>query len=237
MSTITRIENGQAQFIQLTAANDWPESSAEPVALTQAPVTLTQAPVALTAVQTLTTQQVGEPTAVALPPPNYACYQEPPEPKGETRWLKYNEPTITKTIEQNFNTLKTSVKENNIHHQHNRTVIQNVNRNHWHTQRVIVKDNNFHHYLTNNVIRVNDIHHQKIEQVRGEGKTFNDFKQTQRVEPAQCQRNGDVQQIVALEQPTQVVAVAAPTITAQPITLTAAPITVTGPVTRYVQQL
>ena len=139
MATITTVENnGQTQLIRLEAPSNLQYVEADAVEwqasqVAAEPITLTQAP-ALTAVQAT---PVGQPLAVALPPPNYACYQEPPEPRGETRWLKYNEPTITKTIEQNFNTLKTSVKENNIHHQHNRTVIQNVNRNHFHTHRII----------------------------------------------------------------------------------------------------
>jgi hypothetical protein len=124
-----------------------------------------------------------------LPPPNLSCYQEPPIPRGEIKYIHHDEPTITKTITQNFNALKTVIKENTIHHQHSKTVITNVNRNHWHTQRVVVKDNHFHHHLVNNVIKVSDVHHQKIEQVRGEGKTFNDFKQTQRVEGPLCLRD------------------------------------------------
>ena len=124
--------------------------------------------------------------SIVLPPPNFNCYQEPPTPQGEIRYVKHEEPTITKTIVQNFNSMKTVVKENNIHHQHNKTVVTNVNRNHWHTQRIVVKDNHFHHHLTNNVIKVADIHHQKIEQVRGESKTINDYKQTQRVEAPNC---------------------------------------------------
>lgn len=128
---------------------------------------------------------------IQLPPPNMACYQEPPSPKSEVKYFKVDEPTVTKTITQNFNSAKTVVKENVIHHQHVKNVIINVNRNHWHTQRVVVKDNNYHHYLINNVIKVADIHHQKIEQVRGESKTFNDYKQTQRVEPAECVRSND----------------------------------------------
>jgi hypothetical protein len=129
--------------------------------------------------------------SIQLPPPNMACYQEPPAPRSEVKYLRVEEPPVTKTITQNFNTSKTVVKENVIHHQHVKNVIINVNRNHWHTQRVVVKDNNYHHYLINNVIKVADIHHQKIEQVRGESKTFNDYKQTQRVEPAECVRSND----------------------------------------------
>ena len=132
-------------------------------------------------------------TSLQLPPPNMNCYHEPPTPQGETKVLRHEEAPITKTVVQNFNSLKTVVKENTIHHQHNKTVVTHVNRNHWHTQRVVVKDNHYHHHLTNNVIKVADIHHQKIEQVRGESKTINDYKQTQRIEPAQCIRENDAQ--------------------------------------------
>lgn len=121
-----------------------------------------------------------------LPPPNMQCYVEPIVPKGKVVYLRHVEPTIQRTVTLNFNTVKTVVRENIVHHQHNKTVITNVNRNHWHTQRIVVKDNNYHHYLINNVVRINDIHHQKVEQVRGEGKSFNDFKQTQRIEAAKC---------------------------------------------------
>jgi hypothetical protein len=129
--------------------------------------------------------------SIQLPPPNMACYQEPPQPRPEVKFFKVDEAPVTKSITQNFNTSKTVVKENTIHTQHIKNVIINVTRNHWHTQRVVVKDTNYHHYLINNVIKVADVHHQKIEQVRGESKNFNDYKQTQRVEAAECVRGQD----------------------------------------------
>ena len=124
--------------------------------------------------------------SIILPPPNFSCYVEPPVPKGTVTYLKHTEPTMCRTLTLNFNTTKTVVRENIIHHQHTQTVITNVNRNHWHTQRVVVKDNNYHHYLINNLVKINDIHHQKIEHVRGEGRSFKDYKQTQKIEAALC---------------------------------------------------
>ena len=126
------------------------------------------------------------PPTPALPGFNGQCVIPPPVPRPWSRWITYDDIVINREKQEQYATCKTFVIENNIHHQHNKTVITNVNRNHWHTQRVVVKDNHFHHHLTNNVVKVNDIHHQKIEQVKGEGKTFNDFKQTQRIEGAQC---------------------------------------------------
>ena len=130
-------------------------------------------------------------SAIQLPAPNLACYQEPPQPRPEVKFFKVDEPTVQKTITQNFNTSKTVVKENVIHTQHVKNVIINVTRNHWHTQRIVLKDNNYHHYLINNIVRVADVHHQKLETVKGESKNFSDYKQTQRVEAAECVRGQD----------------------------------------------
>lgn len=125
-------------------------------------------------------------STLVLPPPNYSCYVEPPIAPGSVQYVRHPEQTITRCVTLNFNTVKTVIKENIVHHQHQQTVVTNVNRNHWHTQRVVVQDNNYHHYLINNVVKINDIHHQKIEHVRGESKTFKDYKQTQQVEAANC---------------------------------------------------
>ena len=67
-------------------------------------------------------------------------------------------------------------------------VVTNVNRHHYHTKRVITRDNNFNTYVTNHITKVNDIHHYRVENVKGETRTFNDYKQTQTVEPATCNR-------------------------------------------------
>ena len=127
-------------------------------------------------------------SSVQLPPPNMSCFQPASVGKGETRYLVTNEPPVYKTIELNYNLTKTVVKENTIHHQHNRNVYYNVNRNYNHLIRVVNNNNNYHHHLTNNIIRVNDIHHQRVEQVAGGSRNFNDYKQTQRIESGGCTR-------------------------------------------------
>ena len=119
-------------------------------------------------------------------PVNYCCYRQPMLPCGETRYYQIAEPTIIKNIDQHFGTVQTHVRENNHHIQYNRTVVTNVNRHHFHTQRIVTNENNHNTYVTNHVIKVNDIHHQKVEHVPGEKRVFNDFKATQRVEPAKC---------------------------------------------------
>ena len=127
-------------------------------------------------------------SSVQLPPPNMSCFRPAAVGKGETRYLVTNEPPVYKNIELNYNLTKTIVKENIIHHQHNRNVYYNVNRNYNHLIRVVNNNNNYHHHLINNVIRVNDIHNQRIEQVPGGTKNFNDYKQTQRIESGGCSR-------------------------------------------------
>lgn len=86
-------------------------------------------------------------------PFDQACYRPPQKPCPQTVHYCVNEPPIVRSAEQHFNTCNTSVQENNIHIQHNRTVVTNVNRNHHHLHRIILKENNFHHYLTKNIIR------------------------------------------------------------------------------------
>ena len=126
----------------------------------------------------------------ALPAPDYGCYAPPQVPPGQTRYLKVDEPTLVKNLVQNFNDVRTAVRENNTHIQRNRTQITNVNRNHNHLLRIVTNENNFEHNLTNKIVRVADIHHQKIENLPGERRQFRDFKETQRVEHAGCQRTG-----------------------------------------------
>ena len=129
--------------------------------------------------------------SIQLPSPNASCYQPPGDMKGQVRHVKHNDENETKNIEQTFNDTKQATRENIVHHQHNKNVLYNVNRNHNHLIKVVNKDSNFHHHLINNIVRVNDIHHQRIEQVRGEGRTSRDFKQTHRVEAGGCRRGAD----------------------------------------------
>ena len=126
-----------------------------------------------------------------LPPPNANCYQEPPAPKGETKYVMIKEAPVFKTINQNFFSTNTTVKENVIHYNHVKDVIITLNRNHWHTQRIVVKDTNYHHYLINNVIKIKDIHHQKIETTNGESRNISDYKQVNRIEQPVCQQTVD----------------------------------------------
>ena len=127
------------------------------------------------------------PPKYALPAFNKACVLAPPVPRPTSRWVTYDEIVENKEIIQNFATCKTFVIENNVHHQHNKTVITTVNRNHLHTQRIITKENNFHHFNTDYIVKVNDIHTQRVERLAGEGITTEDFKQSSRVEAATCQ--------------------------------------------------
>jgi len=131
--------------------------------------------------------------ACQLPPPNMSCYIPPIIPQGETKYFRIEEPCEKRTIVQNFSSVTETSRENTNHYQHVKNVVIHVNRNHWHTQRVVVKDNNYHHYLINNIIRVHDIHHQKVENVPTPGITVKDFKQSCRVEPAQCRVEGQEQ--------------------------------------------
>jgi len=149
----------------------------------------------------------------ALPEPDYRCYQPPTVPPGQTRYLKVDEQTQLKNLEQNFNDVRTAVRENNTHVQRNRTQVTNVNRNHNHLLRIVTNENNFEHNLLNKVVRVADIHRQKIENVKGETRNFKDFKQTQKVENGGCRRaeaSYAVQQQVVQAAPAISVAVAQP---------------------------
>ena len=78
-----------------------------------------------------------------------------------------------------------------------KTVVTNVNRHHYHTQRVITNDNNYDTYVTKYVFKVNDIHHYRVENVKGETKVVNEFKETKTVEPATC-KNAEAVAAVAV---------------------------------------
>lgn len=123
-----------------------------------------------------------------LPPPDYKCYQPPQVPPGQTRYLKVDEPATVKTLEQNFNDVRTAIRENNTHVQRNKTQVTNISRNHNHLLRIVTNENNYEHNLTNKIVKVADIHRQKIENVPGETRNFKDFKQTQKVENLGCRR-------------------------------------------------
>jgi hypothetical protein len=132
-----------------------------------------------------------------LPAPDYKCYAPPQVPPGQTRYLKVDEPATLKNLEQNFNDVRTAIRENNTHVQRNKTQITNVNRNHNHLLRIVTNENNFEHNLTNKIVRVGDTHRQKIENVKGETRNFKDFKQTQKVENLGCRRSDAVAVVAA----------------------------------------
>lgn len=127
------------------------------------------------------------PPQYILPAFNASCVLNPPVPRPTSRWVNHENILINKLVEQAFTTCKTFLIENNVHHQHNKTVITTVNRNHLHTQRLITKENNFHHFNTDYVVKVNDIHTQRVERLQGDGVTTEDYRQTARVEPSTCQ--------------------------------------------------
>jgi hypothetical protein len=129
----------------------------------------------------------------ALPEACYACYQPPQVPAGQTRFLQTTAPTGLRNLQQNFNDLRTAVRENNTHIQRNKTNVTNIARNHNHLLRIVTNENNYNHFLTNNIVRVADIHRQRIENLKGETRNFKDFKNTQRVEALGCRRDGVVQ--------------------------------------------
>ena len=129
--------------------------------------------------------------SIQLPAPNASCYSPPGDMKGQVRYVKHDDQNETKTVEQNLSDVKEIVRENVIHHQHSKNVIINVNRNYNHLIKVVNRDHNLHHHLINNIVRVNDTHRQKIEEVRGEGRTSTDYKQTHRVEAGGCKRADD----------------------------------------------
>jgi hypothetical protein len=124
----------------------------------------------------------------ALPAPDYRCYAPPQVPPGQNRLMKVDEPAAVKNLEQNFNDVRTAVRENNTHVQRNRTQVTNINRNHNHLLRIVTNENNYEHNLTNQIVRVADTHRQRIENVAGQRRNFRDFKATQRVENLGCRR-------------------------------------------------
>jgi hypothetical protein len=153
-----------------------------------------------------------------LPQPDYTCYQPPQVPPGQTRFLKVDEAAHVKNLEQNFNDVRTAIRENNTHVQRNRTQITNISRNHNHLLRIVTNENNFEHNLTNKIVRVADTHRQKIENVAGETRNFKDFKQTQRVEAQGCRR-ADVAVVNGCAPAPAAVAYTAPAVTAQAISI------------------
>ena len=152
--------------------------SAAPVAVAAAPVAVAAAPCAVA-------------VAPALPPVNGLCYAPPPVAPGINTAKQVQLPTELRVVETNDADLQTVVRDNNHHTQFNKTVVTQVNRNHLHTQRVVTNENFHNLYVPNNVTKVNDIHRQRVEHVPGEKRVFNQARQTQVVEPAQCLRAAD----------------------------------------------
>ena len=123
-----------------------------------------------------------------LPPVNACCYCPPPVAPGCNTCQQVCLPTEARCLQTCDADCQTIVRENNNHTQFNKTVVTTVNRNHLHTQRIVDNHNQYNTYVTNNLVKVNDIHRQRIENVPGQTRVFNDYKQTQQVEPARCMR-------------------------------------------------
>ena len=126
--------------------------------------------------------------AAALPPINGSCYAPPGVAPGINTAQQVQLPTEVREVNTFDQDLQTVVRENNNYTQFNKTVVTQVNRNHLHTQRIVTNENQFNTYVTNNVTKVNDIHQQRVELVPGERRVFNNYQQTQQVEPARCLR-------------------------------------------------
>ena len=126
--------------------------------------------------------------AAALPPINGSCYAPPAVAPGVNTAQQVQLPTELRVVETSDADVQTIVRENNNYTQFNKTVVTQVNRNHLHTQRIVTNENQFNTYVTNNVTKVNDIHRQQVELVPGERRVFNNYQQTQTVEPARCLR-------------------------------------------------
>ena len=157
---------------------------ATPVAVAASPVRVAVAAspvVAVAAVEALP----------ALPPVNASCYAPPPVAPGVNTSNSVQLPTEERVVETNDADVQTVVRENNNYTTLNKTAITTVNRNHLHTQRVITNENQHNTYITNKVVKVNDIHRQRVENVQGETRVSNQYKQTQVVEPARCLRAAD----------------------------------------------
>ena len=127
----------------------------------------------------------------ALPCQNNSCYAPPAVAPGVSTRQTVQLPTEQRVVETNDADVQTVVRENNNYTTYNKDVITTVNRNHLHTQRIVTNENQHNTYVTNNIVKVNDIHRQRIENVAGERRVFNDYKQTQTVEPARCLRAAD----------------------------------------------
>jgi hypothetical protein len=126
-----------------------------------------------------------------LPQVNASCYAPPAVAPGVNTAQVVQLPTEQRLLETNDADLQTIVRENSNHTTYNKTVVTTVNRNHLHTQRIVDNHSQHNTYITNNVVKVNDIHRQRVENVQGERRVFNDYKQSQVVEPARCLRAAD----------------------------------------------
>ena len=126
-----------------------------------------------------------------LPPVNASCYAAPAVAPGVTTRNVVQLPTEQRLVETNDSDLQTVVRENNNYTTFNKTKVTTVNRNHLHTQRIITNENQHNTYITNKLVKVNDIHTQRVEQVAGERRVFNNYQQSQVVEPAKSLRAAD----------------------------------------------
>ena len=174
----------QTTYIAASPAPSIIAASPAPVAIAASP-----APVAVAAVAPAAAVAVE--ALPALPPVNASCYAPPPVAPGVNTSRQVQLPTEERIVETNDADEQTVVRENNNYTTFNKTVVTTVNRNHLHTQRVITNENNYNTYVTNKVVKVNDIHRQQVENVKGETRVINDYKQSQVVEPAKCLRAVD----------------------------------------------
>ena len=122
---------------------------------------------------------------------NASCYAPPAVAPGLNTANVVQLPTEYREVNTFDEDLQTVVRENNNYTTYNKTIVTTVNRNHLHTQRIVDNQNQYNTYVTNNVVKVNDIHRQRVENVKGETRVINNYKQTQTVEPARCLRAAD----------------------------------------------
>ena len=122
----------------------------------------------------------------ALPAVNSGCYAAPGVAPGVNTYNSVRLPTEYREVNTFDQDVQTVVRENNNYTTYNKDVVTTVNRNHLHTQRIITNENQYNTYITNNIVKVNDIHSQRVEHVAGERRVFNNYQQTQTVEPARC---------------------------------------------------